>query len=647
VEKLRTAAVPSRAPGVPSKFPCHAAGFALAGLLAFAAATAQAEPASPDAIRAVLKRAADWQLTHPSASSNRYTEDAWTWGAFYTGLMAWSRVSEEPKYRDAMLMMGQRFEWKPARRIYHADDHCVTQTYLELFLQDRDPAKLGPTQERFDYILAHPSTNDLHFDRPGAKDRWSWCDALFMSPPALSRLHTATGDRRYLEFMTREWWITTDFLYDREEHLYFRDSTYFDKREANGKKIFWSRGNGWVIAGLARVLEHLPKDHPDHPRFENLFREMAEKLLTCQQPDGLWRASLLDPESYPLKETSGSGFFTYAFAWGINHGLLDREKFQPATLRAWNALAACVDSSGKLTHVQPVGADPRSFDGNSSDVFGVGAFLLAGTEMLRMVEWRPLFNGTNLDGWSVHLRGPADNEGPARLVQVRNGMLHFYADAAAGSSQPFGYIATVGEYSNYRLRLEFKWGEKKFAPRTKSRRDSGLLYHLSPRDKVWPDSVECQIQENDVGDIYAISTRLTAPVDPLSTNILVTISTNRTTGGIRTNRNAVPVFLETGPGSVPYVQGAVGTSLRVVRQALHEHEGWNTVEIEVHGDKATHRVNGQIVNGCRAIQQRVDGAWAPLDHGRIALQLEGAEILYRNVEIQELNPPQKSKGAVL
>ena len=349
-----------------------------------------AAPATPDqpplpssgSIQTVLKQVADWQLTHPSASSNRYAEDAWTWGAFYTGMMAWSRVSDDPKYRDAMLAMGRRFEWKPAKRIYHADDHCVSQTYLELFLQDRDPTRLSPTRERFDYILAHPSTNELRYDKPGGKDRWSWCDALFMSPPTLARLHTATGDQRYLDFMSREWWATTDSLYDKEEHLYFRDCTYFDKREANGKKIFWSRGNGWVIAGLARVLEHLPKDHPERPRFEKLFREMSGKILACQQSDGLWRASLLDPKSYPLKETSGSAFFTYGLAWGMNHDLLDRQQFLPATLRAWDAPKACVTPEGKLTHVQPVGADPRSFDEDSTDVYGVGALLLAGTELM-------------------------------------------------------------------------------------------------------------------------------------------------------------------------------------------------------------------------------------------------------------------------
>ena len=342
---------------------------------------ANAAPADPAEIRAVMKRVADWQLTHPSASSNRYTEDAWTWGALYTGMMAWSQIANDPKYHDAMMAMGKRFDWKPAKRIYHADDHCVTQTYLELYLQHHDPALLKPTQERFDYILANPSTNSLQFNINGALDRWSWCDALFMSPPAWAQLHRITGDKRYSDFMTREWWITTDYLYDKEEHLYFRDSNYFDKREANGKKVFWSRGNGWVLAGTARVLDYLPRDHSERPRFEKLFREMAGKVLTCQQTDGLWRSSLLDPESYPLKETSGSGFFTYALAWGVNNGLLDRSKFAPAIFKGWDALVECVNADGKLTHVQPVGADPKRFEPTSSDVYGVGAFLLAGAQV--------------------------------------------------------------------------------------------------------------------------------------------------------------------------------------------------------------------------------------------------------------------------
>ncbi|MGN6553082.1 MAG: glycoside hydrolase family 88/105 protein, partial [Verrucomicrobiota bacterium] len=196
----------------------------------------------------------------------------------------------------------------------------------------------------------------------------------------------ATDDRRYLDFAVTNWWRTSEYLYDNDEHLYFRDSTYFQKREANGKKVFWSRGNGWVMGGLVRVLQLLPKDHPSRPRFEQQFKEMADKILQCQQSDGLWRASLLDPESYPLKETSGSGFYTYALAYGVNQGLLERARFEPAVNRAWAALVACVEPDGKLTHVQPIGADPKAFDKSSTEIYGVGAFLLAGSEVRQLAK---------------------------------------------------------------------------------------------------------------------------------------------------------------------------------------------------------------------------------------------------------------------
>ncbi len=330
-----------------------------------------------------MQRVADWQLAHPSAHK---TTD-WTQGAGDAGFMALAGISGNAKYRDAMLAMGETNEWQLGPRKYHADDQCVGQTYAELYFLYREPKIIAPMRERFDAILAEPSkVASLAFNQPKgvAGENWSWCDSLFMAPPAWVRLYAATGDEHYLDFAVTNWWRTTDYLYDKDEHLFFRDSTYFDKREANGKKVFWSRGNGWVMGGLVRVLQYLPMNHPDRPRFEQLFKDMAAKILTCQQPDGLWRASLLDPESYPLKETSGSGFYTYALAWGVNQGLLDRATFEPAVRKAWAALVACVDADGKLTHVQPIGADPKKFAEDSTEVYGVGAFLLAGSEVYRL-----------------------------------------------------------------------------------------------------------------------------------------------------------------------------------------------------------------------------------------------------------------------
>ena len=349
-------------------------------------AVAAAPPPVPLAAAAVIglmERVADWQLAHPAA----WKATEWQNGAFYAGAMALARVSTSPRFHDAMKQMGEANQWQPGPRPYHADDHVVGQAYAELYLQDKDPREIAPLQARFDSILAQPRTNGLEFDwkrNPANQERWSWCDALFMAPPAWVRLWAATGRTAYLDFATAEWWVTSDYLYDRDEHLYFRDSTYFNRREKNGRKVFWSRGNGWVMGGLVRVLQYLPADHPARARFVAQFREMAGAILACQQPDGFWRASLLDPESYPMQETSGTGFHTFALAWGVNEGLLDRGQFAPAVRRAWAALASCVTAEGKLTHVQPVGATPVTFDAEWTEPYGVGSFLLAGSEVSRL-----------------------------------------------------------------------------------------------------------------------------------------------------------------------------------------------------------------------------------------------------------------------
>src|SRR5258706_10951376 len=361
-------------------------GFAILGLaipLPMAAADSPNRRLTPVDVLSVMERVADWQLTHPSA----HPATDWTQGAGDAGMMALASISGDQKYRDTLLAMGEANGWKPGSHMYLADDLAVGQTYADLYFLYRDPKMIAPLRTRLEAILsAPPEVESLDFHQPydQVSQIWSWCDSLFMAPPVWMQLFAATGDERYLDFAVKNWWRTTDYLYDPREHLYFRDSTYFDRRESNGKKIFWSRGNGWVMAGLVRVLQYLPVDHPDRPRFEQLFRDMAEKILTSQQPDGLWHSSLLDPQSYPLKETSGSGFYTYALAWGVNQGLLDRVKFEPAVRKAWAALVDCVDADGKLAHVQPIGADPKNFAENSTEIYGVGAFLLAGSEIYRL-----------------------------------------------------------------------------------------------------------------------------------------------------------------------------------------------------------------------------------------------------------------------
>lgn len=228
-------------------------------------------------------------------------------------------------------------------------------------------------------------------------------------------------------------------------------------------------------------------------------------------------------------------------------------------------------------------------------------------------QWQPLFNGRNLDGWYVVL-GEGRSDDPDRLVQIEDGALHLYKDAAADSKQPFGYLSTVREYSDYDLRLEYRWGAKRFAPRTQAPRDSGILYHVVGEDRVWPRSVECQIWEGDVGDTYAVYTRVTAPVDPAT--------------------KEHPVYLPRAAGGVLHAVGSATDIGRVGRSVMSEHDGWNSVEVAVRNGTATHVVNGRTVNEVADMEAPAGEAWAPLRRGRIALQLEGAEVLFRKIEIR-------------
>jgi rhamnogalacturonyl hydrolase YesR len=213
------------------------------------------------------------------------------------------------------------------------------------------------------------------------KPAWWWCDALFMAPAAGVQLSDITGDDTYNAYVDREWGKTEKLLYDRQKHLFSRDVNYLNKREKNGEKIFWSRGNGWVMAGIVRVLATLPSDDPLRPHYIALLREMAAEVASIQGSDGLWRPGLLDAASYPLPEVSGSAFFTYAIAWGINHRMLDAEKYLPVVEKAWSGMLAHVYQDGRLGSIQPIGEAPADYTPSSSYNFGVGAFLLAGSEV--------------------------------------------------------------------------------------------------------------------------------------------------------------------------------------------------------------------------------------------------------------------------
>ncbi len=186
--------------------------------------------------------------------------------------------------------------------------------------------------------------------------------------------------------MNKEYKATYDYLFDKEENLFYRDRRYFGKKEANGKKVFWGRGNGWVLGGLAEILQALPKKDKNRDFYAKLFVTLCTRVAELQSPDGYWHASLLDPASYPSPETSATGFIVYALAYGVNEGLLDKNTFAPVITKGWQAMLDAVAPDGKLGYVQPIGADPRKVTRDMTEVYGVGAFLLAGNQIYKMAN---------------------------------------------------------------------------------------------------------------------------------------------------------------------------------------------------------------------------------------------------------------------
>jgi unsaturated rhamnogalacturonyl hydrolase len=326
------------------------------------AATASPTTMTRSATLATGAKVADWQLNHmshldyvPESSFRHDTEETRNWiqAAFYIGLTAFADASHDHRYADAILAHGKAEDWGFDQRPRHADADATGAVWVWAAQHTHDPAKLVPIKARFDAVLASPSTVSLEFGTDKdthCQERWCWSDALFMAPPAWVALSKATGDGRYLAHADQEFWVTTDFLYDRDEHLYFRDSRFITRRDADGAKIFWGRGNGWVFAGIARILSDLPPDHPSRDRYESLFKQMAARLVSLQADEGYWPVSLLVPQKTP--ETSGTGFFVYGLAWGINHGVLPAADYRAAVERGWRALAAAVATDGKLGWLQ-------------------------------------------------------------------------------------------------------------------------------------------------------------------------------------------------------------------------------------------------------------------------------------------------------
>jgi unsaturated rhamnogalacturonyl hydrolase len=332
-------------------------------------------------IKNTMIKVVDWQLKNP-----KHTLTDWTNGAFYTGVFAAYETTQSQVILDSLMAMGERNKWQPHNRFDHADDIVISQTYIDLYRLKKDKNMIQATLDSVQKLMRMKGNEAT---KNGIT--WWWCDALFMAPPTLAKLSKDFKTPQYLQLSDSLFQECYDRLYDKGEHLFYRDANYLlnaqgeGKHEGNGQKIFWSRGNGWVLAGIARVLKEMPLDYPKRPFYVQLFKEMAEKVKSLQQVDGLWRASLLDPMAYPGGEGSGSGFYCYAFAWGINNGILDKAEYTPSVKKAWVGLNSLLSDEGRVGWVQPIGADPRrNFNADSWEVFGAGAFLLAGSEVIKL-----------------------------------------------------------------------------------------------------------------------------------------------------------------------------------------------------------------------------------------------------------------------
>lgn len=341
-------------------------------------------------VLSVARKVADWQVKEfPNNPYAVKEPKGWIAGALYLGMYDWAELSGEEGYFNWLKKVFNRQYWQVADRMYHADDVCVSQTYIDMYNKYKEEKMLLPTLARIDWVINNPSKGglDIDYSKPLSYERWSWCDALFMAPGVYTRLYTLTGNKKYMIFSDAEFKATYNHLYDKEEHLFFRDSRYFNQKEANGKKVFWGRGNGWVIGGLAEILKTLPENDTEYrPFYQQLFCELSERLAGLQNKDGFWHASLLDPDSYPSPETSATGFIVYGLAYGVNQGYLPADKYLPVIEKGWKALVSAVEPDGKLGWVQPVGADPKKVTRDMTELYGTGALLMAAVETYKLSE---------------------------------------------------------------------------------------------------------------------------------------------------------------------------------------------------------------------------------------------------------------------
>ena len=367
------------------------AGIAL--IVALSACTTPVKaPAEQDVMVLIDKVNGYWQQRTPAEEWA-----FWNVAAYHTGNMAAYEVTGNEKYRQYSEAWAAHNRWKGATSNDRAgwrldygetEDHVLFgdwqiafQTYVDLYQLDKDPRKIARAREVMEYQMSTPRA-----------DYWWWADGLYMVMPVMTKLYNVTGNKLYLEKLHEYFSYSNSIMYDAEAKLYYRDARYaYPKHKSvNGKKDFWARGDGWVFAALAKVLDDLPKDDPHRAEYLDKFRGMAQALKESQAAEGYWTRSILDPAHAPGPETSGTAFFVYGYLWGINNGVLDHDANMPVVHKGWDYLTkVALQPDGKIGYVQPIGdrAIPgQVVDKDSTTHFGVGAYLLAAAEMVKYLR---------------------------------------------------------------------------------------------------------------------------------------------------------------------------------------------------------------------------------------------------------------------
>ncbi len=351
-------------------------------------AFASADCFDADFIKTTLIKVSEWQLQHlpprhqPLGAPN---------GVFHTGLAAAYQVTGNEGLLKAVLAMGDGNQWKPGPKLMFSDHHIILNPYIELFRLRKEPRMMQPATEFADAYLKSP-VNDTH----NKLITWWLCDYVFMDAPVFVKLGLMQDRPQLLATNDRLWRECYDLLFDEQQNLFDvspKNAIYkgFNgpdpgEREANGAKIFWGCGNGWVLGGLALMLKELPADYKQRAAYEDVFKRLARRLAALQHDDGTWGASLLDPQSYPNPESTASSLITFGLAYGVNAGLLPRAEFDPVVKKAWTGLCTtCLQPDFRVGWSEGSTAKPiRTYQRDSYHLFSTGTFLLAGSEVCKL-----------------------------------------------------------------------------------------------------------------------------------------------------------------------------------------------------------------------------------------------------------------------